>query len=105
MGNIKGYFENIEGSAEDLLTTSDKQSVAKSYKNLTYLGSWLDSDGFDNLFENLCTKVGLKVEPMPYGVRRRETNKFDFWFNYNSHDVETKFGIIKAADFLKIKRA
>ena len=104
-GNIKGYFENIEGSAEDLLTTSDNQSVAKFHKNLSYLGSWLDCDGFDSLFENLCIKVGLKVESMPYGVRRRETTKFYFWFNYNSYDVETKFGIIKAADFLKIKRA
>ena len=79
--------------------------MPKSNKNITYAGSWLDNDGFDNLFNQLSTKIGLNIELMPYGVRRRETTKYEFWFNYNSYDVETKFGIIKAADFLKIKRS
>ena len=104
-GNIKGYFENLDGSAENLITTTDNQSVAKFKNNFTYLGSWLDNDGFDDLFKNLFTKIRLNVELMPYGVRRRETKKYDFWFNYNSYDIETKFGLIKAANFLKIRRS
>ena len=103
-GNIKGYFENLEGEAKDLILTFDNQSVAKFNDNITYLGSWLDEDGFDDLFSNLCSKAGINNEIMPYGVRRRETIEYEFWFNYNAYDVDTIHGLIKSADFLKIKK-
>ncbi len=102
-GNIKGYFENLEGKAKDLITTSDNQSVAKCEENITYLGSWLDQIGFDDLFYKLCEKAGISIEIMPYGVRRRETTEYEFWFNYNAFDVNTIHGNIKAADFSRIK--
>ena len=103
-GNVKGYFENLEGNAKDLILTFDNQSVAKFSGNITYLGSWLDEDGFDDLFSNLCIKAGINTEVMPYGVRRRETSEYEFWFNYNAFDVETIHGVIKSADFLKFQK-
>ena len=97
-------IEELEGKADDIIKTSSGISVLKSKNNINYLGSWLDGNGFDELFISLCNKINLDYTIMPYGVRRRETSDCYFWFNYNNNEIKTIIGSIKGADFVKIKK-
>ena len=101
-GAVKGYFEHIEGRAEDVLKTSAGESVAKNTDKLTYLAAWLDDDGFERLLKMICKKAKIDVMQMPYGVRRRQAGDKEFWFNYTAEDVNTVMGPIESANFLSI---
>ena len=103
-GNAKYYIEELEGKADDIIKTSSGISVLKSKNNINYLGSWLDGHGFDELFISLFNKINLDYTIMPYGVRRRETSDYYYWFNYNENETNTIIGSIKGADFVKIKK-
>ena len=99
---MKGYFEHIEGRAEDVLKTSAGESVAKNTDKLTYLAAWLDDDGFERLLKMICKKAKIDVMQMPYGVRRRQAGDKEFWFNYTAEDVNTVMGPIESANFIRI---
>ena len=60
-GNAKYYIEELEGKAEDIIKTSSGISVLKSKNNINYLGSWLDGNGFDELFISFATKSILII--------------------------------------------
>ena len=76
--------------------------MAKTARNMTYLGAWLDDTGFERLLKILCEKAKIDVIHMPYGVRRRQAGDEEFWFNYTTYEVKTAVGNIAPADMLKI---
>ena len=100
-GAIICYHENLESSAEVVLSSTEGHKVAVQKNNLLYLGAWLDQEGFLNLFEHCCITAGITTIKMPKGVRRRLTGCEEFWFNYNPQAVETNVGNIMPADFIK----
>lgn len=100
-GAIICYHENLESSAEVVLSSIEGHKVAVQKNNLLYLGAWLDQEGFLNFFEHCCITAGITTIKMPKGVRRRLTGCEEFWFNYNPQAVETNVGNIMPADFIK----
>ena len=40
------------------------------------------------VFSELCLKAEIKFVEMPEGLRRRQTSKEMFWFNYGTASVE-----------------
>jgi beta-galactosidase len=101
-GAVKGYLEHIEGDAEDVLKTSEGDSVAKAAHNMTYLAGWLDDLGFERLLTLLCEKAKIEIIKMPYGVRRRRAGDEEFWFNYTAYAVDTTVGSIAPADLVRL---
>ena len=52
------------------------------------MGGWFDDKALTKVFNEICSKAGIKVVEMPEGLRRRATLKEMFWFNYGAKNVE-----------------
>ena len=53
------------------------------HENITYLGGWLDQEGLRWLFRDICQSAGCPTVDLPDGVRRRQTGRERFWFNFD----------------------
>lgn len=89
-GQIINYREVLEGTAEVGLQTQSGGAVTMQSSNITYLGAWLDDDGFDALLTPLCAKAGLEVLDLPDGLRRRDAGDAVYWFNYSTQSLSAK---------------
>jgi len=89
-GHVQGYREELEGSAETVLSTSDNRAVAKQTNNVTYCGAWLDQEGWKALLEPIAKNEDLEVMDLPDAIRVRDTGSERFWFNFDTceHIVE-----------------
>ncbi len=96
-GAVTGYFEELEGEAEVLFATETGQPVVLANGTQLYCGAWLDAAGLDRLIEQLCGRANLPHQPMPEGVRRRQTGHEEFWFNHTTKTVDTPAGPLPPA--------
>ncbi len=103
-GAVTGYFEELEGTAEAVLTTQAGAPVALRSGRQTYMGGWGDDAALDRLLGALCRFAGVPVTPMPEGVRCRDTATERFWFNYAKTAAQTPAGEIPAAGVLRTTR-
>ena len=85
-GQIEGYREVLEGTASMGLVTRTGSTVSMSDGKLSYVGAWLDLDGWKRVIELACERTGLDIIQLPNAVRVRETGAEQFWFNHD--DVE-----------------
>ncbi|APG47844.1 beta-galactosidase [Phaeobacter porticola] len=100
-GNIKGYVETLEGSAKALLRDTSGKKVAVTSGRQIYCGGWLDATGLDHLIALLCAQAGLATRSLPEGVRIRQTETEEFWFNHNATPIKTEVGTLPAACVLR----
>ncbi len=54
---------------------------------LRYLGGWPDDVALDRLLRQACAEQDIAIEPMPEGVRRRDSVAQRFYFNYGPDPV------------------
>ena len=87
-GCVKGWNEALETSDNPFRIMENGDLAAVSAGNLTYLGGWFDDKALTKVFNEICSKAGIKVVEMPEGLRRRATLKEMFWFNYGAKNVE-----------------
>ena len=87
-GSVKGWSETLETSADPFRIMSNGELAAVSSGNLIYLGGWFDDEALIKAFSEICLKAGIELFVMPDGLRRRETSKEMFWFNYGTNNVE-----------------
>ena len=78
----------IEASDTSFRIMSNGELAAVSSGDLIYLGGWFDDEALIKAFSEICLKVGIELVVMPEGLRRRETSKEIFWFNYGTNNVE-----------------
>ena len=100
-GAVIGYLDEVEGAGEPVLETETGQPVALAFGGLTYLAGWLDGAGFDRLVAWTAARAGLATQPMPEGVRIRDTETERFWFNYTAETVKTDAGDLPPAGVLR----
>lgn len=91
VGQIEGYQEVLEGSAEVTLRDANGASVAMRTGNdtgaLTYLGALLDQAGWLRVIAPLCQAAGIETEALPDGLRRRDCGEERFWFNHLPEEI------------------
>ena len=87
-GSVKGWSEALESSDTPFRIMANGDLAAVSAGNITYLGGWFDDEALMKVFNELCLKAEIKVIEMPEGLRRRQTSKEMFWFNYGTSSVE-----------------
>ena len=91
VGQIEGYQEVLEGSAEVTLRDASGAPVAMRAGNgtgaLTYLGALLDQAGWLRVIAPLCQAAGIDTEALPDGLRRRDCGEERFWFNHLPEDI------------------
>ncbi len=86
-GNISGYFEHLEGTATAIFNTKDGSAAVVEENNLLYVAGWLDKAAMKNLLTVACAKASIPVKDLPDGLRCRETDTEEFWFNYSAEEI------------------
>ncbi|MQQ10171.1 beta-galactosidase [Epibacterium sp. SM1979] len=96
-GQVTGYLEELEGSADVLMQTDAGVPIVMATGAQIYCGAWLDEAGFDALLQKVAGPAELTLRNLPEGVRIRQTATEEFWFNYGASTVETEAGSLPAA--------
>ena len=53
-------------------------------------GGWFDNEALTEVFCEICSRAKIEFIELPEGLRRRETSKEMFWFNYGTKNVEVE---------------
>lgn len=96
-GNFMHWREKVETTAAVVETTSDGWPALICSAGLHYLAGWPDEVAFTRLLTGLCQKAGIETDPLPEGLRRRDSGTHRFLFNYNAVPVEWDGEIIPPA--------
>ncbi len=62
--------------------------AATSAGQLNYLGGWPDDTALTRILMRACAAEGIETDPLPEGLRRRDTATHRFLFNYNPVPAE-----------------
>jgi beta-galactosidase len=87
-GQFVHWREKVETSAEVLETTKDGWPALIASGGVHYLTGWPDEQALARMLIALCTAQGIEPDPLPEGLRRRDTDTHRFLFNYNPVPVE-----------------
>ena len=87
-GNFLHWREKIEGTATVVEDSTDGWPALIRAGNLHYLAGWPDAATFTRILNSLCAAEGIETDPLPEGLRRRDSATHHFFFNYNSVEVE-----------------
>ncbi|ABG32395.1 beta-galactosidase [Roseobacter denitrificans] len=82
IGAVQHWTETLEGSAQVTLRDADGAAVMVSNGALSYLGGWPDSALWDHLIADAAARCGIDTQPLPDGLRCRDTKTHRFYFNY-----------------------
>ncbi len=96
-GNFLHWREKIEGTATVVEDSTDGWPALIRAGNLHYLAGWPDAATFTRILNSLCAAEGIETDPLPEGLRRRDSATHHFFFNYNSVEVEWDGQTIPAA--------
>jgi beta-galactosidase len=86
-GYMVSYCEilSINGSVGDVIEQSeDGEPVLVQCGKQLYLSAWLDQSAWQRVVKNVCAMANITTQKMPEGVRRRNTQTYSFWFNYDN---------------------
>ncbi|MGL5008651.1 MAG: beta-galactosidase, partial [Paracoccaceae bacterium] len=96
-GQFLHWREKLMGSAEVVEAASDGWPAVMRAGGLHYIGGWPDDAALDRMIGGLAREAGLELDPLPEGLRRRDTATHRFWFNYNPVPVEWGGVVIEPA--------
>jgi beta-galactosidase len=86
-GSFYIWREVTDGASEVVERTLDGTAALRRAGNLSYLCGWPDRDAMRRLLGDAARAVGLAPHSLPDGLRRTETAKEIFWFNYSAEPV------------------
>lgn len=87
-GQFVHWREKLETEATVLERTEDGWPALISAGGLSYLAGWPDDQTLDGLLTDACHRAGITPDPLPEGLRRRDSAGHRFWFNYNPVPVD-----------------
>jgi beta-galactosidase len=96
-GNFLHWREKLETTAEVVEATDDGWPALIRNGGLHYLAGWPDEAAFNRILTALCQDAGIETDPLPEGLRRRDSATHRFFFNYNAVPVEWAGETIPAA--------
>ena len=87
-GTLQHWREKIETTATVVEASTDGWPALVATGCLHYLGGWPDDQALARILMNLCAGQGIETDPLPEGLRRRDTASQRFYFNYNAVPAE-----------------
>ena len=87
-GQFLNWREKVETSAQVLETTMDGWPALIASGGMHYLAGWPDETALARILTALCVAQGIEPDPLPEGLRRRDTDTHRFLFNYNPVPVD-----------------
>ncbi|MDX1741994.1 MAG: beta-galactosidase [Ruegeria sp.] len=103
-GAAEHWIDRLSGTAPDLLTFTDGTPALKGTGGLWYLAGFPDEHLWDRVVEMAAAKVNLDVQPLPEGLRRRETDQFVFLTNYTAAPIQWNDHEIAACDVVILNK-
>jgi beta-galactosidase len=82
-GALINWREKLEGSATVVEAAEDGWPALVTKGKLQYLGGWPDDTALTRILMRACAAEGIETDPLPEGLRRRDTATHRFLFNYN----------------------
>jgi beta-galactosidase len=96
-GNFLHWREMVETGAEVVEACADGWPALIRAQGLQYLTGWPDEAALNRILLAACHAAGLETDPLPEGLRRRDSATHRFLFNYNAVPVEWDGETIPAA--------
>jgi beta-galactosidase len=96
-GQFVHWREKMMGAGVVEESTTDGWPALVAAGSLHYLAGWPDEATLDRILMAACAAQGLNTDPLPEGLRRRDTATHRFWFNYNPVPVEWGGVVIEPA--------
>jgi len=87
-GNLLHWREKLEGTATVTEAATDGWPALVSFGKLHYLGGWPDDEALTRILMRACAAEGIETDPLPEGLRRRDSATHRFLFNYNPVPAE-----------------
>jgi beta-galactosidase len=87
-GQFLHWREKMESAATVVEATTDGWPAVIRAGNLHYLAGWPDAPAFARILNALCAAQGIETDPLPEGLRRRDSATHHFYFNYNPVEVD-----------------
>lgn len=87
-GALLHWREKLEGSAEVVEAAEDGWPALVATGKLHYLAGWPDDAALNRILLRACAAEGIETDPLPEGLRRRDTSTHRFLFNYNPVPAE-----------------
>ena len=87
-GNLLHWREKLEGTATVTEAATDGWPALVSAGKLHYLGGWPDDEALTRILMRACAAEGIETDPLPEGLRRRDSATHRFLFNYNPVPAE-----------------
>ena len=87
-GNFLHWREKLETTAEVVEACADGWPGLIHAGGLHYLAGWPDEAALNRMLLAACHSVGIETDPLPEGLRRRDSATHRFLFNYNAVPVE-----------------
>ncbi len=87
-GALHHWREKVETTAEVVEASEDGWPALVAAGGMHYLAGWPDEVALARILTRLCAQQGIETDPMPEGLRQRDTPSARFFFNYNAFDVD-----------------
>ena len=87
-GALVNWREKLEGGARVVEEAEDGWPALVASGKLQYLGGWPDEVALNRILLRACAAEGIETDPLPEGLRRRDTETHRFLFNYNPVPAE-----------------
>ena len=87
-GALINWREKLEGTATVTEVAEDGWPALISSGKLHYLAGWPDEQALTRILHRACLAEGIETDPLPEGLRRRDTATHRFLFNYNPVPAE-----------------
>ncbi len=87
-GQFLHWREKLDGTATVHEATEDGWPAIVSAGAIHYLAGWPDDHTLDRIVSEAARAMGIDPDPLPEGLRRRDSATHRFWFNYNPVPVE-----------------
>ncbi len=87
-GALVNWREKLEGGAEVVEVSEDGWPALVASGRLHYLAGWPDETALNRILQRACAAEGIETDPLPEGLRRRDTATHRFLFNYNPVPAE-----------------
>jgi beta-galactosidase len=103
-GAFRHWREKLEGKATVVETAEDGWPALVSGGRLHYLAGWPDEVALNRILLRASAAEGIGTDPLPEGLRQRDTASHRFLFNYNPVPVDWGGVIIPPAGVHWTKR-
>jgi beta-galactosidase len=87
-GAVINWLEHVETALAPRLSTAGGRGLWYQKDHVHYLAGWPDATLLLEIIATMAAECGLRVRPLPEGLRLRRHGDVQFAFNYAPHEID-----------------